>query len=120
MAPICYVYSDPIHLYFIFRKFFTKYFYKLTILSTDPQSILGLCALFENLLQCKDPKLFGHLRKLDVQPLTIVFKWLVKCFSGFLASSQLLELWDRIVAFDSLEILSGKDFFQRFTSMSLF
>lgn len=110
MAPICYVYSDPIHLYFIFRKLFMTYFYKLTIISCDPQSILGLCVLFENFLQCKDPKVFNHLRKLDVQPLSIVFKWLVRCYSGFLASSQVLELWDRILAFNSLEILSSLDF----------
>lgn len=110
VAPICYVYSDPIHLYFIFRKLFMTYFYKLTIISCDPQSILGLCVLFENFLQCKDPKVFNHLRKLDVQPLSIVFKWLVRCYSGFLASSQVLELWDRILAFNSLEILSSLDF----------
>jgi hypothetical protein len=29
-------------------------------------------------------------------------------FSGFLASSQVLELWDRILAFDSLEVLASK------------
>lgn len=83
------------------------YFYKLTIISSDPQSILGLCALFENLLQSKDPKLFYYLRKVDVHPITIVFKWLMRLFSGYLASSQLLELWDRILAYNSLEILSG-------------
>ena len=114
VAPICYVYSDPIHLYFIFRKLFMTYFYKLTIISCDPQSILGLCVLFENFLQCKDPKVFNHLRKLDVQPLSIVFKWLVRCYSGFLASSQVLELWDRILAFNSLEILSSLDFLTGF------
>lgn len=105
VAPICYVYNDPILLYFIFRKLFMKYFFKLTIISCDPQSIIGLCALFENILQCKDPTLFYHLRKIEVQPLQIVFKWIVKCFSGYLASSQLLELWDRMLAFNSLEIL---------------
>jgi len=29
----------------------------------------------------------------------------MRAFSGYLASNQLLALWDRIVAFDSLEIL---------------
>jgi hypothetical protein len=105
VAPICYVYDDPVLLYFMFRKFFMTYFHKLTIISNDPQSILGLCALFENLFQSKDPQLFFHLRKIEVQPLKIVFKWMLRGFSGFLASSQLLELWDRIFAYNSLEIL---------------
>ncbi len=84
------------------------YFYKLSIISTDPQSILCLCALFENLLQLKDAKLFAHMKKIHVQPLKIAFKWIIRAFSGYLVSSQLLELWDRVVAYDSLEILSGK------------
>ncbi len=108
VAPLCFVYSDPVELYYIFRKFFMTHFFKLTVISSDPQSILGLCALFENILQAKDPHLFFHLRKIDVQPLKIVFKWLVKGFSGYLLSSQLLELWDRILAYNSLEILSSK------------
>ncbi len=108
MAPICYVYNDPVLLYFMFRKLFMTYFYKLTMISTDPESILGLCALFENLFQSKDPKLFFHLNKLDVPPLKIAFKWMIRAFSGYLVSSQLLELWDRIVAYNSLEILAGK------------
>lgn len=106
VAPLCFVYSDPIELYYIFRKFFMNHFFKLSLISSDQQSILGLCALFENILQAKDPQLFFHLRKIDVQPLKIVFKWIIKGFSGFLLSSQLLELWDRILAYNSLEILS--------------
>jgi hypothetical protein len=39
--------------------------------------------------------------------LRIAFKWMMRAFSGYLASNQLLALWDRILAYDSLEILSG-------------
>lgn len=95
-------------LYFIFRKFFMTHFHKLNIITNDSQGILGLCSLFETLLQAKDAQLFFHLRKIDAQPLKIVFKWIVRSFSGYLASCQLLELWDRILAYNSLEILSGK------------
>lgn len=108
VAPICYVCSDPVLLYFTFRKFFINHFYKLSIISSDPQSIVGLCALFENLLQSKDPKLFLQLRKMEVQPIRIAFKWIIRAFSGYLQSAQLLELWDRILAFNSLEILPSK------------
>ena len=102
------MYSDPVELYFMFRKLFVSHFHKLTILSAEGDKIVGLCALFENLLQAKDPELFFHLRRIDVQPLHIVFKWLMRAFSGYLASSQLLDLWDRIIAFNSLEILPSK------------
>jgi hypothetical protein len=32
---------------------------------------------------------------------------MMRVFSGYLASNQLLALWDRILAYDSLEMLSG-------------
>ena len=107
VAPICYVYSDPVLLYYIFRRLFMNHFHKLTIISSDPECILGLCALFETILQSKDAQLFLHLKRIDAQPLKIVFKWLVRAFSGYLASSQLLDLWDRVLAFNTMEILSG-------------
>jgi hypothetical protein len=36
---------------------------------------------------------------------------MMRAFSGYLASNQLLALWDRILAYDSLEILSGIYFY---------
>ena len=39
--------------------------------------------------------------------LKIAFKWLVRAFSGYLSSDQVLLLWDRILAYNSLEILPG-------------
>ena len=36
----------------------------------------------------------------------IVFKWLIRGFSGYLQPEQLLYLWDLILAYDSLEIVS--------------
>ena len=92
----------------MFRKLYMTHFHKLCIISSDPQCILGLCVLFETLFQAKDAQLFFHLKKIDVQPLKIAFKWLIRGFSGYMASCQLLDLWDRILAYNSLEILSGK------------
>ena len=40
--------------------------------------------------------------------LKIAFKWLVRAFSGYLSSDQVLLLWDRILAYNSLLILPGK------------
>ena len=37
--------------------------------------------------------------------LKIAFKWLVRAFAGYLATDQLLLLWDRIVGYGSLILL---------------
>jgi len=37
--------------------------------------------------------------------LKIAFKWLVRAFSGYLSTDQLLLLWDRIVGYGNLLLL---------------
>ncbi|THD20244.1 TBC1 domain family member 19 [Fasciola hepatica] len=106
VLPLCYLYDDPVTLYVIFRQLYIRYFYKLHTISNDPSSILGLCLLFERLLQWREPEIFFHLRSSGIQPIRFVFKWIMRAFSGFLAPDQVLLLWDRILGFDSLEILA--------------
>lgn len=36
----------------------------------------------------------------------MVFKWLMRAFSGHLPPDQLLVLWDLVLGYDSLEILA--------------
>ncbi|KAI0232518.1 TBC1 domain family member 19 [Lamellibrachia satsuma] len=69
------------------------------------QGIVSLSLLFETLLQTQEPQLFFHLKTVGIQPLKIAFKWLIRAFSGYLASEQVLLLWDRILAYNTLEIL---------------
>ncbi|KAH9507879.1 hypothetical protein Btru_053112 [Bulinus truncatus] len=106
VAPLCYLYNDVVRLYFVFRHLYMNYFFRLHSVSSHPQGIVALSLLFEKLLQSEEPELFYHLIQVGCQPLKIAFKWLMRGFSGFLASDQVLLLWDRILAFDSLEILS--------------
>lgn len=35
----------------------------------------------------------------------VVFKWIMRAFSGHIPPEQLLYLWDCILAYDSLEVL---------------
>lgn len=44
---------------------------------------------------------------MSVCRLRIAFKWIVRSFSGYLSTDQLLILWDRILGYDSLEIVAG-------------
>ncbi|CAF1636047.1 unnamed protein product [Adineta ricciae] len=106
VAPMCFVFEDPVHLYFIFRQFYIKYFFNLHHISAAPNAIIGLCVLFESLLRQVSSELWFHLQDIQVQPLRIAFKWMMRAFSGYLACNQLLALWDRILAYDSLEILA--------------
>ncbi|XP_070197839.1 TBC1 domain family member 19-like isoform X2 [Littorina saxatilis] len=105
VAPLCYVYNDVVTLYHVFRQMYIQYFFRLHSVSSDPQGIVALSLLFEILLQTNEPELFFHLKNVGCQPLKIAFKWLMRAFSGFLASDQVLLLWDRVLSFDSLEIL---------------
>ncbi|XP_078590504.1 TBC1 domain family member 19-like [Branchiostoma floridae x Branchiostoma japonicum] len=105
-ASLCFVYDEPARLYFVFREMYTRYFFHLHHMSSHPQGIVSLCALFESLLQTHEPELFYHLKGVGAQPLKIAFKWLMRAFAGFLGSDQLLLLWDRVLGFNSLEILS--------------
>lgn len=105
VAPLCFLFNDVVQLYYVFRKMYMQYFFRLHSVSSHPQGIVSLSLLFEQLLQAEEPELFYHLKQVGCQPLKIAFKWMMRAFSGFLASDQVLLLWDRILAFDSLEVL---------------
>lgn len=68
VAPFCYLYDNPIILYFTFRTFYIRYCHRLTTVNTHPQGIVSLCLLFEKLLQTHEPQLWSHLRELQIQP----------------------------------------------------
>ena len=83
-----------------------RYWSRLQSLSSEPQSIISLCKLFEVLVQSRNPHVVYHTLSIGLQPLTIVFPWIFTAFAGTLAVDQTLVLWDRIIAFDRLELLS--------------
>uniref|UniRef100_A0A4W3IWV1 TBC1 domain family, member 19 n=1 Tax=Callorhinchus milii TaxID=7868 RepID=A0A4W3IWV1_CALMI len=106
VAPLCFLYHEPSKLYQVFREMYVRYFFRLHSISSHPSGIVSLCLLFETLVQTYLPQLFYRLREIGAQPLRISFKWMVRAFSGYLATDQLLFLWDRILGYNSLEILA--------------
>ena len=106
VAPLCYVYGDPVVLYYVFREMYIRYFFRLHCISSHPQGVVALCVLFEQLLQTHEPQLTFYLKSVGVQATRIAFRWIIRAFSGYLASDQVMLLWDKILAYDSLEILS--------------
>ncbi|KAL1116275.1 hypothetical protein AAG570_005770 [Ranatra chinensis] len=104
-TPFCYLYDDPVELYFIFRAFYMRYWYRLHEVSSNQQGILSLCVLFERLLHRYESELWQHFKKNGIQPIRVAFKWIMRAFSGHLPPEQVLFLWDMILAYDSLEVL---------------
>ena len=68
VAPLCYIYNDPVTLYFVFRELYTRYFFRLHSLSSHEQGIVSLCLQFEQLLQAQQPQLLYHLKQIGVSP----------------------------------------------------
>mmetsp|Transcript_16940 Transcript_16940/g.18994 ORF Transcript_16940/g.18994 Transcript_16940/m.18994 type:complete len:205 (+) Transcript_16940:3-617(+) len=91
--------------YYMFRALYANYFCFLHSVSSHPQSLLSLCKLFEDLLQAYETELFFHLQQIGVQPTSIAFRWLFAGFVGFLEVEQLYLLWDRVIGFETLELL---------------
>ncbi|KAM6909057.1 LOW QUALITY PROTEIN: TBC1 domain family member 19 [Xenentodon cancila] len=106
VAPLCFLYNEPSKLYSVFREMYIRYFFRLHAISSAASGIVSLCLQFERLLQTHLPQLFYHLRQIGAQPLRIAFKWMVRAFSGYLSTDQLLLLWDRILGYDSLEVVA--------------
>ncbi|KAF0029156.1 hypothetical protein F2P81_018261 [Scophthalmus maximus] len=107
VAPLCFLYNEPSKLYSVFREMYIRFFFRLHSISSSHSGIVSLCLQFERLLQTHLPQLFYHLRQIGAQPLRIAFKWMVRAFSGYLSTDQLLLLWDRILGYDSLEVVAG-------------
>lgn len=84
---------------------YCKYFCHLNSISSHPQSILSMCKLFEELLLTYEPEVCYHLGQLNISPLKTVFPWIMFCFVGVLEVDQIYLLWDRIIGFESLEII---------------
>lgn len=76
VCPFCYISTSPEDIYFIFRAFYCKYLCQLHSLNSDPQGIIGLCKLFEDLLQTYEPEVFYYLNQLGINPLKTAFPWI--------------------------------------------
>ncbi|KAF0718691.1 Aste57867_1541 [Aphanomyces stellatus] len=106
VSPLCYLYDDPVHVYFVFREMYCRYWCQLAGISSRSNSILALCKTFETLIHRHIPVVVQHLLHHSIVPLSIAFPWIQSGFSGVLEIDQVLLLWDRVVGYDSLEIIA--------------
>ncbi|KNC49381.1 TBC1 domain family [Thecamonas trahens ATCC 50062] len=105
IAPLAYLSSAPDGVYSVFRALYTRHLVRLSALASGSESLLTLAAAFETWLAELDPVLAAHCTAIGAPPLRAAFPWLVRGFSSFLPPGQLLALWDRIVAYDSLYVV---------------
>lgn len=106
-APLAYAFLNVRPAYFTFFELYYRYFQFLHTFSTHPQGVLSLYALFENLLYVQEPELWETLRvKMKFNIVDYVVPWITMAFCGFIEVDQLLFLWDRIIGFNDLRILS--------------
>lgn len=56
-------------------------------------------------MQMYEPEVCYHLNHLGISPLKTAFPWIVFMFVGVLEVDQIFLLWDRILGFESLEIV---------------
>jgi len=106
VAPLCYIYDEPHHLYHAWRAWYTRYCCRLHSIDDHPQSILSLCKLFEDLAHAVEPETCFHLERLGVPAVDVAFNWISNAFTGYLEVSELLLLWDRVLGFDDLRLFS--------------
>ena len=52
-----------------------------------------------------EPEVCFHLNQLNVNPVKTAFNWMIYAFVGILEVDQIYLLWDRILGFETLEIL---------------
>ncbi|CAK8996825.1 TBC1 domain family member 19 [Durusdinium trenchii] len=92
--------------YPIFRSFYCRHLCRLHTISDHPETLLSLCALFEQLVVSTAPRAAQHLQfVLDSSPLRYAFHWIVTGFVGSLPAEEVLQLWDRVLGFDSVALV---------------
>jgi hypothetical protein len=105
-CPLCYLSSEPRQVHLLNRAMWARYWCGLHALSSERGSLLPLLTTFERLLAEVEPRLVHHLALLGAQPVDLAFDWLVFAFVGYLEIDQVLLLWDRVLGYDSLDVLA--------------
>jgi hypothetical protein len=105
IAPITFLSERAEDCYYIFRNFYCKYLCFLHSFTSEGRGIISLCRLFEDLLQAYDSDLMYHMNQLGIPPLRVAFPWIFYSFVGFIEVEQVFLLWDRMIGYDSPDII---------------
>ncbi|KAF4659818.1 hypothetical protein FOL47_007415 [Perkinsus chesapeaki] len=98
-------------LYGVYRAFYCRYWVRLLSIELKEgikDSLAYLAILCENLVLELAPELVFRCRSTDRLPsvLKIALPWILSGFVGYIRPAQLLLLYDRIIAFDTVELVA--------------
>lgn len=68
VAPLCYIYEEAEHVYFMLRAMYIKYWSRLHRISSHSQGLVSLSVVFERLLQELEPELWIHCINSNIEP----------------------------------------------------
>ncbi|KAK9832957.1 hypothetical protein WJX74_002801 [Apatococcus lobatus] len=104
VAPLCYLSQDPKEIYSMAMTLFCRHWSRLLSFTParHPAALPCLAATFHLLVHEAEPQVTKHIESLGITPLQLVLPWLLNAFADQLPVDQLLLLWDRIIAQDSL------------------
>ncbi|CAM9396371.1 unnamed protein product [Ectocarpus fasciculatus] len=114
-AVLCFLFEEREAVYFTLRTMFARFWCRLNAVRSGPGMLLRLLKLFESLVQRHHPRLVRKLLQLGVQPLQLAMPWIQFGFVTYLEADQaslqhapqrVLLLWDRLLGYDSLDLLS--------------
>ena len=109
MAPLCFLYEHPADIAGVFKHLYVTVFKRLHAIDdcTFPKPALpNLLNMFDNEMSDKEPSLCFHLTRIKCPAAKLVTPWLLSGFASFLSTKETLLLWDRVIGFDSLVLLS--------------
>lgn len=105
-SPFCFLYASTPEMYFAFRAMWTRLLCRVATLTSADEGAVQLAHAFESMLAARAPKLVYHMAQMGVRPLQCgAFGWIVGGFAGALDVEQVLLLWDRLLAHQSLQLL---------------
>eukprot|EP00622_Pseudochattonella_farcimen_P003237 FR738365.1.p1 GENE.FR738365.1~~FR738365.1.p1 ORF type:complete len:254 (+),score=7.31 FR738365.1:2-763(+) len=104
-APLTFMFETEEPLYAVFRAMYARYWCKVNVIRSCTDTLVPLRRLFEELVQCHDPRLFFHMLQTGTHPLHIAMPWIQFGFVNLLDPSEVLSLWDRVLGYDDMLLL---------------
>lgn len=105
LAPLVLVCSREETSWALHRALFQRFWCRLQAVSSAPDTLLPLLAEAEAVLALCDPELGAHLASIGADPIRCLIPMLRGALSNVLAPRQVLALWDRVIALNSLQPL---------------
>ena len=75
-APLTFLFQAEEPAYFVLRAMYARLWCNVNVMRSQPDTLLPLCKLFEELVQHHHPSLFFHMLQIGVTPLQIALPWI--------------------------------------------